>query len=314
MDQFRFSAWLGLGLAGLAATAAFPARADEPAGPPSPASVDAAAPSDGGGDFFTRWQARARAAQAAQPHWMTPLVTVTPRLEQEFRYDQINEQLGNGQHLDNYGGGKGLELIPTSTNEVILNLPPFLDRTYSRVQSQIGSGFSDTPILLVKQRLLSAPESSGNYILTAFLGLSAPTAATRFTPHDDAWAVTPTIAAGKGWGDFDIQSTLGIQLPVDYVAQNAQAVLSNTTFQYHFAKYFWPEVEVNETYWTGAARGGKFQTFFTPGVILGRFVLHDNVKANFGVGYQFAATPNTMYNPITPLYDRALLMTARLTF
>src|SRR5438477_5012549 len=29
------------------------------------------------------------AAKESQPHWMTPVVTVTPRLEQEFRYDQF---------------------------------------------------------------------------------------------------------------------------------------------------------------------------------------------------------------------------------
>ena len=31
------------------------------------------------------WLDMVSASQAAQPSWMTPLVTVTPRLEQEFR-------------------------------------------------------------------------------------------------------------------------------------------------------------------------------------------------------------------------------------
>jgi hypothetical protein len=50
------------------------------------------------------------ATQAAQPHWMTPLVTVTPRLEQEFRWDFYDQQnasaqngQANGQHILNYG-------------------------------------------------------------------------------------------------------------------------------------------------------------------------------------------------------------------
>ncbi|HEX2943327.1 MAG TPA: hypothetical protein VHO91_19900, partial [Rhodopila sp.] len=34
-------------------------------------------------DYFAHWFDRVRVAQASQPHWMTPLVTVTPRLEQE---------------------------------------------------------------------------------------------------------------------------------------------------------------------------------------------------------------------------------------
>ena len=60
------------------------------------------------------WLDMVSATQAAQPSWMTPLVTVTPRLEQEFRFDFYSQQNapatspnGNGQHLDNYGGPGG---------------------------------------------------------------------------------------------------------------------------------------------------------------------------------------------------------------
>jgi hypothetical protein len=37
--------------------------------------------------FFSDWLDRSDQAKADQPHWMTPLVTVTPRLEQELRSD-----------------------------------------------------------------------------------------------------------------------------------------------------------------------------------------------------------------------------------
>ncbi|MGH9782363.1 MAG: hypothetical protein ACRD33_11165, partial [Candidatus Acidiferrales bacterium] len=37
------------------------------------------------------WLARASATQAEQPHWITLLATVTPRLEQEIRYDNFWE-------------------------------------------------------------------------------------------------------------------------------------------------------------------------------------------------------------------------------
>ena len=36
-------------------------------------------------DYFLHWFDRAEEAQATQPHWMTPITTVTPRLEQEYR-------------------------------------------------------------------------------------------------------------------------------------------------------------------------------------------------------------------------------------
>jgi hypothetical protein len=38
------------------------------------------------------WLDMVSASQAAQPSWMTPLVTVTPRLEQEFRWDFYDQQ------------------------------------------------------------------------------------------------------------------------------------------------------------------------------------------------------------------------------
>jgi hypothetical protein len=37
--------------------------------------------------FLSDWFNMVSETQAAQPHWITPLATTTPRLEQEFRYD-----------------------------------------------------------------------------------------------------------------------------------------------------------------------------------------------------------------------------------
>jgi hypothetical protein len=52
------------------------------------------------------WLAIASVSQAAQPRWMTSLITVTPRLEQEIRWDFYDQQngkdsQGNGQHYRN---------------------------------------------------------------------------------------------------------------------------------------------------------------------------------------------------------------------
>ena len=78
------------------------------------------------------WASIAHQAKASQPNWITPLATVTPRLEQEFWYDQFFEHLDSGADIKAYDGGKGLELIPTTTNDVLINLPP------STQQRQIG--------------------------------------------------------------------------------------------------------------------------------------------------------------------------------
>ena len=48
------------------------------------------------GSLIANWLAMVSATQAAQPTWMTPLVTVTPRLEQEIRWDFYDQQQGTG--------------------------------------------------------------------------------------------------------------------------------------------------------------------------------------------------------------------------
>jgi hypothetical protein len=50
--------------------------------------------------------------QSQQPHWITPIATTTPRLEEEVRYDQDWLQHADGYTWNEYDGAKGLELIP----------------------------------------------------------------------------------------------------------------------------------------------------------------------------------------------------------
>src|SRR6185437_1099539 len=55
--------------------------------------------------YFANWGERVEAAKASQPQWITPLATTTPRLEQEFRYDQNRQSLKNGSTVDIYDSG-----------------------------------------------------------------------------------------------------------------------------------------------------------------------------------------------------------------
>ena len=73
--------------------------------------------------YFRNWFVRSDKAKEEQPHWMTPIVTVTPRLEQEVREDVLWQPRPNGRYLTNYGGQKGLELIPTENTEIIIGIP-----------------------------------------------------------------------------------------------------------------------------------------------------------------------------------------------
>ena len=250
--------------------------------------------------FFEGWQARVSQTQAEQPHWITPLVTVTPRLEQEFRFDVLRQLTPTGE-LVNLGAGKGLELIPSRHVEVIVAMPPaYLIHN----NPGIKDGFGDESFLL-KYRLASGNEEHGKYIVTVFLGGSIPTGSYR--NGSVAAVVTPTIAAGKGFGAFSLQSTLAVALPVDSVDRLGHALAWNTAFQYHVRRFLWPELEVNSIFNEGGSNDGKKQTFLTPGLIVGRVPLHNRLGLTLGTGMQIAVTH-------FHTFDHDLVVTARVPF
>lgn len=247
-------------------------------------------------DYFESWFDRVSRTQAEQPHWITPLVTVTPRLEEELRYDQSFQARQHGETLTNFGGGKGLELIPWDTVEVILGIPPYLSHEFPGKNGAKNRGTDDFGdwSALVKYRLLSANEESGNYILTLFFGIAAPTG----TEHNSQGHAlfTPTIALGKGWGDFDFQSTLGATFPNGGLDRLGMPVAYNTAFQYRVFKYFWPEFEVNYTWFPDGEHAGKSEVFLTPGMVIGRLPIYQRVGATFGAGFQVAVTKFNRYH------------------
>ena len=235
-----------------------------------------------------RWLSRVSATQAAQPHWMTPLATVTPRLEQEFRFDVLHEVTPTGD-VTNIGNGKGLELIPSSRTELLINLPPWLFHENPNMRDGPGD-----VSFTMKYRFYARNEQKGNAILTAFLGGSIPTGT--YKNGSSSAIVTPTLAGGKGWGKFNVQSTLAGTLPVNSVNIVGRTIASNTAFQIHVLKRLWPEAEINSTFWKGGANDGKKQTFLTPGLIFGRFPIHHRVAFVAGAGFQIAATHFNQYN------------------
>ena len=234
-------------------------------------------------DYFAEWFHRVDKTQAEQPHWVTPLATTTPRLEEEFRYDQLWQVNPAGVTTDNYDGGKGLELIPFEKVEVILNMPPYLAHNNPKVRD----GFGDVAFL-VKYRLLSANEDGGNYILTAFLGCSLPSGS--YSNGALHAIITPTIAYGKGFRRFDEQGTFGIGLPVADTNLIGRTFAWNNTFQYHLLRKLWPEVELNSTFFQDGKNDGNKQNFVTPGLVIGRFHLGSRVGFTFGGGFQIATT------------------------
>jgi len=142
---------------------------------------------------FENWFEIVSTTQQEQPSWMTPLVTSSPRLEQEFRFDALKQ----GSVTDVYGAGRGLDIIPAERIQIVLGAPPYVVHHGSQLRDGIGDVF-----LLLKYRVASQNEQKGNYVVTAFLGASLPTGnPPNGLPHG---VITPSIALGKGWGLFDI--------------------------------------------------------------------------------------------------------------
>jgi len=211
-------------------------------------------------DSLHSWLDMVSSTQARQPHWITPLATVTPRLEQEFRYDIHWLPKADGTVTENYGATKGLEFIPQRNVEIILNIPPYIVHN----RPGLRDGFGDFQAL-VKYRLAAANEEGGNYILTAFLAVSAPTG--QFANGALNPVITPTIAYGKGFGDFDLQGTFGVSLPTGNTRLIGRTYAWNDAFQYRIRGKIWPQIEVNYSRFQEGKYGGNTQVLLTPGVV-----------------------------------------------
>lgn len=263
------------------------------------------------GDFIASYQARVTATQSEQPHWVTPLVTVTPRLEQEVRADFVRQTNANLQDTWNYGNSKGLEVIPFRRVELLFNVPPFFNHSNGAID-----GFGDVSFNS-KYRFFSRNEDKGNGILTAFLAATIPTG--KNGNGSCCAVVTPSIAGGKGWGTFDLTTTFGGSLPVSNAHGLGHAITWNNVAQYRLAKtgvarFFWPEVEFNSSFYYGGASDGKIATFGTPGLLIGRIPLAHNADGTpgrlgltFGAGEQIALTHFRTYN-------HGIVLTARVPF
>jgi len=147
---------------------------------------------------------------------------------------------------------------------------------------------------MLKFRISSAGRTEGNYLVTFLLAATAPTGSHRYGAGEAV--VTPTMAFGKGCRRFDVQSTLGVNLPAGDTAKLGRQVQWNTAFQFQAAWKLWPELEANSTFYTTGKYAGETQLFLTPGLGIGRAQLAGRLRLSSAVGVQIAATQFHTYN------------------
>ena len=268
-------------------------------------SPNSAAGSVGDQGLWSQWRSMVARTRGQQPDWMTPLVTIPPLLTQSFHYDLLFQELPGGSRLNNYGGGKGLEVIPNENMEVVLAVPPYLQRTGPKS----ANGFGNWPAVLTKYRFVSANREQGDYAVTGFLQITGDNGAKAFSTGTDI--LQPTIAFGKGWDDFDVQVNISEQFPLasNRAAQNfGKLILVNVVAQQQLWGIVWPEIEVNYTWWPDGLREGESQIFLTPGVIFGPLAITEWLKPVVGIGCQFALSPRV------PAFNNNMIVTMRLPF
>ena len=240
-------------------------------------------------NVYGAWRKMAEREESSEPDWLSPLATTSGRIKDELRYDIWRQTTPAGARISTFGGGKGLEFIAAPRVQLLLGIPSYLEHSAAIPPD----GFGDLPLML-KLRMASSNVAEGNYLVTFLLSATAPTGP---RPNGSGAAVlTPTLALGKGWGSFDVQTTLGGNLPAGDTRRLGKQVLWNTTFQYRARWKLWPELEVNSTFFEQGPSSGQTQSFLTPGLGFGRVRLFRHVRFSTAGGLQIAVTRFHTYN------------------
>jgi len=240
-------------------------------------------------DWVHAWMRKVDEARASQPHFVSPIVTTHVILVQQYRYDMSWQQdPAAGTWTSNYGASKGLEIIPTTRLEVGVFPPNYLVH-----QSNTPDGFGDFSFQ-IKYRAFSAPEGRGDYFVGFFFASSLPTGS---PPNGIGHTIlSPTLAAAKGIGPWDIQTTFGANLPASGTNLLGRAIVFNTAVDYKIKGKIWPMLEQNSVFWSGGTLDGKKQVFLTPGLVFGGFSVAERLRFAFGAGVQIAVTQFHQFN------------------
>ncbi|TFE66563.1 hypothetical protein [Methylacidiphilum caldifontis] len=212
--------------------------------------------------WIDRWLAIVDEARSTQPYWPAPIITSTARLEQYARYGQLWQTYPGQISAVEYGSSfTGLKLIISHRMDVELETPSFISTTQPELQ---GMG---NMVTRAKYRILSKNQENGNYVLSAAFSVYSPLG------HPPASKLTeilePSIQFGKGWGNFAIQSSLHVGIPVAEETLVGNPITVNTALQYNLFQYFWPTVEFLYTYFPNGNNHAKSQFGVAPEIEFG---------------------------------------------
>src|SRR5580658_3586940 len=270
------------------------------------APVTTPAPKPASGNIYARWSAQTNAIQSRQPAWPPPLVTTYVELFQVVRTDILRQVAPARTDTWNIDNSKGVSFITPGNFEFDIDLPPYIKHNTTAVD-----GWGDFSFL-AKYRLASGNAQHGSYSLAFWALTTVPTGQAKNGSTKPS--VQPNLGFGKGFGNVDVQSTIGATLPTGNPAINASGrpVIWNTDAQWKVHRIFWPELESNATFYKGGTNDGKIQEFITPGILIGKLALHPGDKQSrpgltFGGGMQIATSQFHTYN-------HELVLTARWIF
>lgn len=255
-------------------------------------------------NFFSKWQDRVRATSARQPGWVVPVITPSSGIVQLVRADFVRQYTSTHFLTWNYDNSKGFNFIPYYNTEVDINLPPYIQHNNPKVVDGAGD-FS----MILKYRFAASTAEQHNYM--ASFQVAGVGATGSYKNGSARNSINPTLIAGKGFGKFDVQSSLGGTLPTGSISAIGRTIVWNTVAQYRVGKVFWPEVEVNSTFYNRGPNDGKNQTFMTPGMMVSKLKFRkdpkDRLALMFGAGMQIATSSYHSYN-------HGLVITSRISF
>jgi len=194
---------------------------------------------------------------ALQPAWMGPLIQSDSRLSQSLRISVSNSYTESGTQTVNYGNWHTASFLAGNRVQVNLVAPPYIQNHSAAMKDGIGDANAE-----VKYRIASGNAGHGNFAVTAMLCESFPTGS-----HQNGAPTAiyyPNLAAGRMWGRFDVQTTLGGSMPTGKIWEQGRQIQWNTTAQVLAGRNLWLDIEDNAMFNFGGPFDGKTENFLTP--------------------------------------------------